>query len=103
LTPVFLEGAFARAVQATSGRQLVRDFPVVAEDVLAPFDPFQALPLGAHALRARLGVLARAELLAMIEQYGLNPAGKSLARLTNSQLVTFIVTAVEVQSLQHHR
>jgi hypothetical protein len=48
-------------------------------------------------LRGRLRLLARSELLAMIEHYGLNRAGKSLARLTESQLVTFIVTAVEVQ------
>jgi len=104
LTPVFLEGAFKRAVRETSGRRhIVRDFARIADDVLVPFDPFEVLPLGTHELRARLAVLERGELLAMIEQYGLNPAGKSLARLTNSQLVTFIVTAVEVQSLHHHR
>jgi hypothetical protein len=30
LTPVFLEGAFARAVRATSGRQITRDVPKLA-------------------------------------------------------------------------
>jgi hypothetical protein len=103
LTPVFLQGAFKRAVRETSGRHIARNFARVAEDVLVPFDPFAVLPLGKHELRGRLAVLGRGELLAMIEQYGLNPAGKSLARLTNSQLVTFIATAVEVQNLQHHR
>ena len=34
----------------------------------------------------------------MIGEYGLNPAAKSLVRLSDSQLVTFIVTAVDVQS-----
>ena len=102
LTPVFLEGAFARAARAT-GRAVLRDYAMNATDVLVPFDPFEVLRLGKLELRGRLGPLARVELLAMIEHYGLNPAGKSLARLTTSQLVTFIVTAVEVQSLQHHR
>ena len=36
----------------------------------------------------------------MIESYDLNPAEKSLIRLTDSQLVTFVVTAVEVQAAQ---
>jgi len=103
LTPVFLQGAFKRAVRETSGHHVVRDFARAAEDVLVPFDPFEVLTLGKHELRARLGALGRGELLTTIEQYGLNPAGKSVARLTNSQLITFIVTAVEVQSLQHHR
>ncbi len=97
LTPVFLEGAFARAVQATSGRRIVRDYPITTSDVLVPFDPFNVFRISELELRGRLRLLARSELLAMIEQYGLNPAGKSLARLTPSQLVTFIVTAVEVQ------
>jgi hypothetical protein len=103
LTPVFLQGALKRAVRETSQRHVIRDFARLAEDVLVPFDPFEVLALGKHELRARLGVLERGELLAIIEQYGLNPAGKSVARLTNSQLGTFIVTAAEVQSLQHHR
>jgi hypothetical protein len=45
-------------------------------------------------------VLTRPELVAIIQNYDLNPAGKSLTRLSDSQLVTFIVTAVEVQALQ---
>jgi hypothetical protein len=58
------------------------------------------LPLGKAALRARLRVLMRPELLAIIQNFDLNPAGKSLTRLSDSQLVTFIVTAVDVQALQ---
>jgi hypothetical protein len=97
LTPVFLEGAFARAVQASSGRRIIRDYPITTTDVLVPFDPFAVFRISELELRGRLRLLARSELLAMIEQHGLNPAEKSLARLTESQLVTFIVTAVEVQ------
>src|ERR1043165_6230927 len=42
LTPVFLQGAFKRAVRETSGRRhIVRDFARIAEDVLVPFDPFE--------------------------------------------------------------
>ena len=54
--------------------------------------------VGKAEMRVRLRALTRAELLAMIGEYGLNPAAKSLVRLSDSQLVTFIVTAVEVQS-----
>lgn len=98
LTPVFLQGAFARAVRATSGtRVVVRNYQTTTTDVLVPFDPFQVFRISELELRGRLRLLARSELLAMIEQYGLNPAEKSLARLTESQLVTFIITAVEVQ------
>ena len=68
-----------------------------------PFDPFEVLPLGKADLGARLRPLTRPELLAMIQKYDLNPAGKSLTRLSDSQLVTFIVTAVEVQALQGRR
>lgn len=97
LTPVFLQGAFERAVQVTSGRRIIRDYPVTTSDVLVPFDPFDVFRISELELRGRLRLLARSELLAMIEHHGLNPAGKSLARLTDSQLITFIVTAVEVQ------
>ena len=98
LTGTYLQGAFGRAVRYTD-RGVLRDY---ATEVAAvpPFDPFDLLPLGKSELRARLRVLTRAELLGMIRRYDLNPAGKSLVRLTDSQLVTFILTAVEVQALQ---
>ena len=90
---------FARAIHAGSGRPVVRDYTALTADV-APIDPFELLPSGKGAMRARLRALTRAELLAIIRTHGLNPAGKSLARLSDAQLVTFIVTAVEVQSTQ---
>jgi hypothetical protein len=66
-------------------------------------DPFGLYVEGVTNMRARLGVLPRAMLLDIIESFGLNPAGKSLAWLSNAQLVTFIVTAVEVQSVSRRR
>ena len=103
LSDVYLQGAFARAVHASDGRRVARNYEAVIADVAAPFDPFEVLPLGKAALRARLRVLTRPELLAIIQSFDLNPAGKSLTRLSDSQLVTFIVTAVEVQALQGRR
>ena len=103
LTQVYLQGAFARAVDVSDGGSVVRDYETVIADVGVPFDPFEVLPLGKAALRARLRVLTRPELLAIIQSFDLNPAGKSLTRLSDSQLVTFIVTAVEVQALQGRR
>jgi hypothetical protein len=103
VTPVYLQGALARAVAATDRRRLTRNYPVAASAVTAPFDPFAVFPSGKEALRARLRVRSRSELLAIVEQYGLNPAAKRLTWLSDSQLVTFIVTAVEVQALSRKR
>ena len=103
LTQVYLQGAFARAADISDGGSVVRNYETVIADVAAPFDPFEMLPVGNSALRARLRVLTRPELVAIIQNYDLNPAGKSLTRLSDSQLVTFIVTAVEVQALQGRR
>jgi hypothetical protein len=62
-------------------------------------DPFEVLQLGKATLRTRLRRFTRPELLATVEKYNLNPAGKDLSRLSDSQLVTFIITAAEVQAL----
>lgn len=99
LTETYLQGAFVRAVRAT-GRRVLRDYATELVEVPAPFDPFTILPLGKAELRVRLRVLTRPELLGIIRSYDLNPAGKSLIHLTDAQLVTFIVTAVDVQSIQ---
>jgi hypothetical protein len=96
LTDVYIQGAFTRAVEARE--PLPVSYPIATASV-APVDPFEVLPLGKAALRARLRGLTRPELLATIEQYNLNPAVKDLTRLSDSQLVTFIVTAADVQAL----
>src|SRR5688572_12739810 len=52
---------------------------------------------GAFNRAVELQRYTRAELLAIIDAYNLNPPKHSLARLTDRQLVVFIVTATEVQ------
>jgi hypothetical protein len=103
LNAVYIQGAYERAV----GTAAVVDVPprTVATPVLAapsqvmpaPLDPFEVLAAGETELRLRLQPLTRLELLAIIDAYDLNPAKLSLARLTNLQLITFIVTATQVQ------
>jgi hypothetical protein len=68
-----------------------------------PRDPFEIWKLGPEVLRASLSLMPRAELLAMIDESGLNPAAKDVSRLTDRQLVTFVMTAVEAQILQNRR
>ena len=106
LDDVYLQGAFRRAVSATASA--VRSpisvlYPPAAIDTTGRLfeDPFDMYREGGTAgLRARLQPLARTELLLIIDAFRLNPARLSLARLTKSQLVTFIATAVEVQTSQ---
>jgi len=101
LSETYLKGAFARAITVNEGRRLVRNYPAATvTEVVVPFDPFEVWSLGTSTLRVRLRALTRPELIAMIQKYDLNPGAQSLTRLSNSQLVTFIVTAVEVQVLQ---
>jgi hypothetical protein len=97
LTDVYVQGAFTRAITAAD-RYVPVSYPAVTAND-APLDPFEVLQLGKAALSARLRGLTRPELLAIIEKYKLNPAGKDLSRLRDSQLVTFIVTAADVQAL----
>ena len=66
-------------------------------------DPFDLYASGVTSMRVRLATLPRSMLLDTIDAFGLNPAGKSLAWLSDGQLVTFIVTAVEVQSRSGQR
>ena len=54
-------------------------------------------------LRQQLGALNRPRLLNIIAAYDLNPAGEDLSWMTDSQLVTFIVTATDVQLLRSVR
>ena len=102
LSETYLEGAFHRAraaLQPSARRYATAAYPAVSF-VTTPveIDPFLLLDQGTDVLRARLLPLTRAELLAIIEAYGLNPADLSLARLSERQLVTFIVTATDVQT-----
>jgi hypothetical protein len=110
LTDTYVQGAFQRAVAATpdllSDRVVARRAVVAAAVESATTDlpdPFELLQLGTDRMRARLTALPRATLLSIIAAFGLNPAGKSLTWLSDRQLVTFIVTATEVQTRQAGR
>ena len=99
----YVQGAFARAVAVTNAgpaRLAATRFAAAAgvrSDVGVP-DPFVLLQSGREAMRDRLLALPRDMLLDVIAGFGLNPAGKSLTWLTDRQLVTFIITAAEVQA-----
>jgi hypothetical protein len=107
LTDVYLEGAFARATPVSddslSTRVVARVMAADAVGAPAAIDPFEVMSYGKEVLRATLRPLTRTQLLSIIANYGLNPAGKSLAWLSHSQLITFIATAVEAQLLQGKR
>ena len=96
LTDVYIQGAFTRA---DNGQGIRVSEPGVAPTE-ASLDPFEVLRRGRAALRARLRMRRRSELLAIIEKCDLNPANKDLSPLSDLQLVTFIITATEVQTRQ---
>jgi hypothetical protein len=105
LGEAYVQGAFERALLQSV--PISRTATRVYEDAVlmeAPLlDPFEVLQSGKDVLRMRLRSLTRAELLTIIARYNLNPARLSVARLSESQLVTFIATATEVQALQGNR
>jgi hypothetical protein len=103
LTETYVQGAFARAVSTAAARtqprvvaRRVDQAAIVAGTVDLP-DPFRLFAEGRETMRARLNAWPRATLLNIITASTLNPAGKSLAWLSDQQLVTFILTAVEAQ------
>lgn len=109
ITPVFLEGAFDRALHPLTVQVRV-DAPVSSEPAPrihparvgpvkpeAVLDPFEIGERSLDILRQELGALNRPRLLNIIEAYDLNPAGDDPSWMTDAQLVTFIVTATEVQ------
>src|SRR5262245_17638109 len=106
LTGPYVQGAFERATldqalqSARTATLLCEDVPLASPAVI---DPFELLRLGKDVLRLQLQPLSRAELLTVVANYELNPAGLNLAWLSTSQLVTFIVTATEAQVLQGRR
>ena len=75
-------------------------YEAVALASAAAIDPFEVFRLGKDVLRMELQPLTRAELLTIIDLHNLNPARLSVARLSTSQLITFIATATEAQVLQ---
>ena len=103
LTETYVQGAFRRAVRGTAApvdsriaARRAEQAAAVAATVDLP-DPFEMFTEDPERMRRRLSAWPRATLLNIIKASNLNPAGKSLAWLTDRQLVTFIVTAVEAQ------
>jgi hypothetical protein len=103
ITDVFLQGAFKRAAPAVEPR-VAAILPAAtrlgpAHLAGAALDPFQLLKTGGKTgLRLELQRLTREELLSVIDDYDLNPPRHSLARLTDRQLVIWIITATEIQA-----
>ena len=104
-----MQGAFRRAAVASAAPLPLRlvatridSTPAVVPSDDIP-DPFAVFEDGVGVLRAHLNGLSRVALLQIIDRFGLNPARKSLAWLTDRQLVTFIVTAVEAQAVLSRR
>jgi hypothetical protein len=116
ITPVYLEGALERALKPLTVRVrvpevAVSDAPARREHVVhvaparpdAVLDPFEIGSRSLDVLRQELGALNRPRLLNIIAAYDLNPAGEDISWMTDAQLVTFIVTATEVQLLKFAR
>ena len=111
LTPIFLEGALARARRPVTVRVRPIETPRSSEPkprdpvvsrVMPPgpepvLDPFDVGGRSLDILRQELGALNRPRLLNIIAAYDLNPGGEDLSWMSDRQLVQFIVTAVDTQ------
>jgi hypothetical protein len=97
LTPVYLEGAFARARSNEVVTVPTARTPVVGgvtPTVQAVLDPFSAYAQGEEVLRAKLGALSPLHLRAIVRDYELDGADGELEALTKPELVALIVTSV---------
>jgi hypothetical protein len=111
LSDIYVEGAFERAgATAADVLPVRRASRRVADNAAATRaaredlpDPFGLFEAGPATMRARLGALPRSTLLDVIAAFDLNPAGKRLGWLSQHQLVTFIVTAVDAQTAARKR
>jgi len=116
LTTVFLEGALKRAMNPVTVRVRRAESAVSSaptprshSGVTGPsrpdavLDPFDIGRRNLDLLRQQLGALNRPRLLNIIAAYDLNPAGEDVSWMTDRQLITFIVTATEVQLLNSAR
>jgi hypothetical protein len=119
LTPVYLEGALKRARRPIVVRTRVVEEPLsdepapravtvaVPSRVLrreAVLDPFEiAGQSGLDVLDQELRALNRPRLLNIITEFDLNPRGEDIEWMSDTQLVRFIVVAVETQLLNRVR
>jgi hypothetical protein len=84
-----------RAVTTTPGYIVGRPEPVL--------DPFAVGRRNLDILRQELHALDRPRLLNIIAAFDLNPASKDVTALSDEQLVTFVVVAVEAQMAHRAR
>jgi hypothetical protein len=115
LTVVYAEGALDRALNPMTVRTRVAETPLSERPAARPIttptrlapepvlDPFEIGERNLDILRQELHALDRPRLLNIIAAFELNPAGKEVAALSNEQLGTFIVVAVEAQMAQRAR
>ena len=105
LSEMYVQKAFKSAIAATTrariGRRVSRRRRrrIAANTGADLPDPFQLFSSGREKMRLRLEALPRRMLLEIIGAFTLNPAGLNLSWLNDKQLVTFIITAVDVQLL----
>jgi hypothetical protein len=114
LTPVYLEGALARARKPLTVHVRAVETPVSTEPapridavprspmVEAVLDPFEVGSKSLDILRQELGALTRPRLLNIIAAFGLN-ANEDVSWMSDAQLVHFIVVAVDARLLQRAR
>jgi hypothetical protein len=115
LTVVYEEGALDRALHPVTVRTRVAEVPVseapAPRVITSPtrrgpepvLDPFEIGARNLDILRQELRALDRPRLLNIIAAFNLNPAGKDISSLSDEQLVTFIVVAVDARLLQRAR
>lgn len=116
LSVVYAEGALWRARRPPTVRAPVIELPASEEPaprivtlpprVVGPdavLDPFDVGSRSLDILAQELGALGRARLLNIIAAHDLNPLGEDLRTLTDAQLITFIVTAVETALVHRSR
>jgi hypothetical protein len=111
LSVVYAEGALDRALHPMTLRTRVAGTPLSERPTPRPvtttpvhvvgpepvLDPFEVGRRNLDILRQELHALDRPRLLNIIAAFHLNPASKDVTALSDGQLVTFIVVAVEAQ------
>lgn len=116
LSPVYAEGALRRArhptvVRVRMAEQAVSEAPaprVVTVPTPPPtaaavLDPFEIGKKNLDILEQQLRALNRPRLLNIIAAYDLNPGGRDVSRMSDAELVRFIVLTVDAQLAQRVR
>ncbi len=96
LTPVYLEGALARALQPSRNLEPAppAEEPVFSAPRHAVLDPFSVFAKGEELLRRELAALSRRHLVTIAEDFDLEPDDARLEGLTHVALEELIVERV---------